>query len=188
MPETPTNPKQFVIACVGIESSGKEWKALPATLNKVDLQIRGHRIVLNYFGNKFACRCTFSTEVRYFGLLEEEKLQEMLEKSDIVYCSQSFESELKKKTRERLPAELPMLLGSGRPLLFQGPPYTKTSSILKSQNAAAICHSKESVNVELYHCLDRLIFDREFREQLTASALRVAEQLRVHPEILLHST
>ncbi len=113
--------------------------------------------------------------MQFVGVTSRERTEQILSSAQIMYCSQRFEPKFAAHARSHVPPELSLFLKSGRPLVFHGPDYAAPVELLKSKNAAAFCHSCELVNVELYNCFDRLLFDKEYYAELATNGLHAAQ-------------
>lgn len=174
MPE-PAEPNKITIAAANNGMNGWELQCLISTFEKASWQIRDHRLALMIFGGDFGFDCKSAMDIRFVGLPSKAKVEQMLSTADIVYCAQTLDPKYAEFVRSHLPSELAPFLASGRPLVFHGPEFAAAAELLSAHNAAVFCHSYEQLNVELYNCFDRLIFDSEYYKNIAAQGLLVSK-------------
>lgn len=166
----------ITIAAASAPKEHWEWRCLLTTLDKVDWQIRGRRVHLKVFGDTFNLDRLSGVDVHFVGQANFAQTAEFLSEVHILYCSQSLDKRFAEDARKTIPAELYLLLRSGKPLIFHSPEYSAAAAFLKAQNAALLCHSAEAINIELYNCIDRLIFDQELYAEISGNGREAAMQ------------
>ncbi len=160
----------LTLGMFGYESQTLEMKSLLATLNAVGWRIRSKNVLLRIFGHNAFAQTTNPANIEYLGWRGEKEAIDELAKSDILFCANNLNKKgLPDKTHT---AGLPYLLAAGRPIVYSGPLEAPTRILLSQYNAAAMSDSTEEINIDLYNCIDRLIFDTELYEQVAENTHR----------------
>lgn len=149
----------FTIGMFGYGSQNLEMLSLVKTLNAVDWRIRNRDVLLRILGNDAFAETTRPTNIEYLGLRSEAQMIRELSACDVLFCANNLsKAGMKDRTHT---TGLAYLLASGRPIVYLGPDDAPTRELLEAHSAAVVCDSDEEVNISLFNCFDRLIFDPE---------------------------
>jgi glycosyltransferase involved in cell wall biosynthesis len=155
----------FMIGMAGQLYSQAEWLHLLATLDQVKWMIRGKKIVIRLLGRSIYAPAKSAVNIEFLGWVDQTEAIKLLSEADILYCPYWFDPAFHEEARYSFPSKLTTYLAVGRPVLFHGPKYASPYRFLDAYDAGILCDSLSTVNI--FNCIDKLIWDQEFYNQLT---------------------
>lgn len=118
---------------------------------------------------QLAARCD---AVRYCGSVPAHEVASVLRHCDVAVHVESSQASVARYTRISMSTKIPQYFASGLPVLAFGPPASASSSYVADTNAGVSVNGLDKA--ALLSVMERLVSDREWREEMGLSAIKVA--------------